>query len=205
MSDVNLIPAHRLVKKRWNRRLRIWLVICGTYFLLLSTGLLATHLLCNSEDNSVEGERRSTEQSIQRYNTEVSELHGKLAEAARELEVSQAISTQPDWSKLLVLLGSELGEEVVLRQCGLVTTDAEAADITSNLSTWLSSSPLETLLATRRYRLKIVGLGRNQGSVSQFVLGLEQTEMFDSVRLINSNRQAFLDGQAIAFSLECWI
>ncbi|UCD48758.1 MAG: hypothetical protein JSW27_14635 [Phycisphaerales bacterium] len=205
MGDVNLIPGQRLARKHRQHRLRTWMGICGAYPLFLAGGLLLTHFLWHGEGSSVGRENRTVEQAIHQHNVRVEHLRAALAEVTRELEVSRAIGAQPDWSKLLVLLGHELGEEVVLSQCGLATTDAKAADITGNLKAWLSSSPLEDLLATRRYRVKLAGFGRTQSSVSQFVLGLEQMGIFDSVRLITSYRQAFLDGQAIAFSIECWI
>ena len=205
MGDVNLIPSQRLAGKCRQRRLRIWAGVCAVYVLFLAGGLLLTHFLWRGKGSSVERENRTVQRTIHQHNARVAHLRGAVAEVARELEVSQAIGTQPDWSKLLLLLGHELGEEVVLSQCGLTTTDEKAADITGNLKAWLSSSRLEDLLASRRYRLKLAGFGRTQSSVSQFVLGLEQTGVFDSVRLITSYRQAFLDGQAIAFSIECWI
>lgn len=205
MGDVNLIPVRRLARKRWKRRGRVWTGICGTYLLLLAAGLLSAHVLWPSDVHSLARDRQSVEQVIDEYNTRVEELQGQLAEVTRELEVSQAIAGQPDWSKLLVLLGNELGENVVLSQCHLSTTDANAGDITNDLKTWLASSPLEELLAARRYRLRLTGFGRTQNSVSQFVLGLERMQVFESVRLIKGYRRAFLDGQAIAFSLECWI
>jgi hypothetical protein len=205
MGDVNLIPNQRLARKHRQHRLRIWTGLCAAYFLLLGGGLLLMHFLWHGAGNSVEREIRTVERTIHQHNARVEHLRGVLAEVTRELAVSRAIGTQPDWSKLLLLLGNELGDEVVLSQCGLVTTDAKATDVTGNLKAWLSSSPLQDLLAARRYRLKLAGFGRSQSSVSQFVLGLEQTGVFDSVRLITSYRQAFLNGQAIAFSIECWI
>jgi hypothetical protein len=205
MGDVNLIPARRLARKRWRRRGRVWAGLCGTYLLLLAGGLLLAHVLWHSDSSALDRERQFLDQAIEGHNLRALELRGQLVKVTRELEVSQAIGGQPDWSKLLVLLGRELGDEVVLSRCGLATTDGRGGDITSDVKAWLASSPLEVLLASRRYRLELAGFGRTQRSVSQFVLGLEKTAMFESVRLINSYRQAFLDGQAIAFSIECRI
>jgi hypothetical protein len=205
MGDVNLIPVRRLARKRWKRRGRVWTGLCGTYLLLLAAGLLSAHVLWPSDSYSLDRDRQSVEQVIDEHSKRIADLQGQLAGVTRELEVSRAIAGQPDWSKLLVLLGNELGENVVLSQCQLSTTNASAGDITHDLKAWLVSSPLEELLAARRYRLRLTGFGRTQNSVSQFVLGLERMRVFESVRLIKSYRQAFLDGQAIAFSLECWI
>jgi hypothetical protein len=179
--------------------------ICGLYLLLLAGGLLSVRVLWPSDGHSLDRERQTVESVIDERRRRITELQEQLAGVTRERDVSQAIAGQPDWSKLLVLLGHELGEEVVLGQCRLSTTNAVAGEITDDLKGWLASSPLEELLASRRYRLKLSGFGRTQNSVSQFVLGLERTKVFESVRLINSYRQAFLDGQAIAFSIECRI
>lgn len=205
MGDVNLIPAKRLARKRWKRRGRAWTAICGTYLLLLAGGLLSAHVLWRSDSRSLDREQQSLAQTIDRHNEAIVALRNHVSGVTRELEISQAIGAQPDWSKLLLLLGNELGDEVVLSQCKLSTTSAGTGEITSNLKAWLASSPLEALLDSRRYRLKLAGFGRTQSSVSQFVLGLEKTTVFESVRLINSYRQAFLGGQAITFSVECRI
>ena len=205
MGDVNLIPVRRLVKKRWKRRGRLWMHICGMYLLLLAGGLLSVRVLWPNDSDSLDRERETVESVIDERHNQIAALEEQLAGVTRELEVSEAIAGQPDWSKLLVLLGHELGEDVVLSQLRLLTTNGASSDITGNLKAWLASSPLEELLASRRYRLKLSGFGRTQYSVSQFVLGLERTGVFESVRLINSYRQAFLDGQAIAFSIECRI
>ena len=205
MGDVNLIPVRRLARKCLRRRGRLWLNICGMYLLLLAGGLLSVRVLWPSDSRSLSRERQTVESVIEEHRKRIVGLQEQLADVTRELEVSQAIAGQPDWSKLLVLLGHELGEDVVLSQCRLSTASAATGDIMDDLKSWLASSPLEELLASRRYRLKLSGFGRTQSSVSQFVLSLERTSVFESVRLINSYRQAFLDGQAIAFSIECRI
>jgi hypothetical protein len=39
--------------------------------------------------------------------------------------------------------------------------------------------------------------------VSQFVLRLEQTGLFESVELVKTNREPFLATDAVAFKLDC--
>jgi hypothetical protein len=179
--------------------------ICGLYLLLLAGGFLSVRVLWPSDSHLLDRERQTVKSVVEEHRRRIAGLQEELAGVTRELDVSRAIAGQPDWSKLLVLLGHELGENVVLSQCRLSTTNAAAGEITEDLKGWLASSPLEELLASRQYRLKLSGFGRTQSSVSQFVLGLERTQVFESVRLINSYRQAFLEGQAIAFSIECRI
>jgi len=204
MTDVNLIPTERLASKRRMARLRIWAVICGAYLTLLVVASLCAHAICGG-DGAVAQELKSTEQRVQRYNASIIELRAQLAKTRTALEMSRAISSQPDWSKLLVLLGDQLGEEVVLSKCQLVAISKDGKGGTAHLQESFSSLAAGMPLAERRHKLELSGFGRRQSSVSRFVLGLETIGVFDSVRLINSYRQPFLNDQAVAFSIECSI
>jgi len=181
------------------------MVACATYGMTLCTALLVARIAWAREDGGWEERCRSTQQSVHEQSAKVTQLKGELADVRHRLQVAQSVCTQPDWGLLLVLLASVMDDNVVLSECDLVTVDSQATEITNDLKTWLSSSPIETLLSTRRYRLKVTGFARTQSSLSEFVLGLEHTKVFESVRLVKSCRQAFRDGQAIAFSIDCWM
>jgi hypothetical protein len=205
MGDVNLIPADRLAKKHRNARLRAWALIIGAYLLLLATVILTAQIFWGGDGDSIEEERKDVELRIQERNSDLVRLRREIAEAAAELQISKAILGQPDWSKLLGVLGAELGEEIVLSQCWLATLDPDGREVTKNLQQWLSSSPLGALLSERRYGLRLCGFGRSQGAVSEFLLRLERLGVFESVGLVNSYRQPFLNSQAVAFNIECRI
>jgi hypothetical protein len=51
--------------------------------------------------------------------------------------------------------------------------------------------------------LEILGVGRTPVAVSQHVLRLEQTGLFSKVALVDTGREAYLNGNAIAFRLQC--
>ena len=51
--------------------------------------------------------------------------------------------------------------------------------------------------------LLLGGLGRTQSSVAQFVVRLEQTGLFDEVKMITATREPFLSNEAVGFKLEC--
>ena len=205
MNDVNLIPTERLARRRRMARLRIWAVICGIYLTALAVALLSAHAVWADSDNGMTEEFKSTEQRVQRYNVSIVELRKELAKARTALEMNRAMTSQPRWSKLLILLGDQLGDEVVLNNCQLAALNKNGKDSTGPLQESFSSSAADTRLAEQRYKLNLSGLGRTQSSVSQFVLRLERIGVFDSVRLVNSYRQPFLSGHAVTFSVECSI
>jgi len=203
MGDVNLIPAARIEKRRRKARIRLWTAICGTYVILLGGLTLSAYAFWRDTDDSVVEQLALTEQRIETYNATISQFQQKLAKAQAELKAGELIGNQPDWTKLLVLVGDELEDQVVLDTCQLATVNEDRQNVTNNLQESLSSAPPSVQGAEQQYELELSGFGRTQTSVSQFVLRLEQMQMFDKVELVNSRRQAFLSNKAVAFSIKC--
>jgi len=203
MGDVNLIPTKRLTSKHRKVRLRIWALVCGAYLTSLAVASLSARVLWPAGASSIAEQLKATSQSIEQHNSTIIELREKLAEATGALETVGAVSSQPDWSKLLILLSNELQEEVVLNSCRLVSLDKNDKNVRDHLQELLSSLPVGVLLAERQYILSLSGFGSTQSSISQFVLRLEEIKIFESVRLIDSHRQPFGNDEAVAFSIEC--
>jgi hypothetical protein len=204
MGDVNLIPPARIARRQCKSKIRRWTVICGTYLISLTVLALSAHAFWRDTDDSVIEELAFTAQRIEGYNAKISELNNKLATTKAALEAGQVISSQPNWTRLLVLLGDELKEEVVLKDCQLMATSTSSGDAANSVQNLITSSP-DVFLAERQYTLEVSGYGRTQTSVSQFVLRLEQMQIFDSVDLVNSRRQSFLNTEAVVFHIECRI
>ena len=203
MGDVNLIPAARLARKRRRRRCRLWATIGTVYVLALGACSVAARLVYPGENRRLAEQLVTVAAEVEQGNARTLELRRELADATASLETIRAIREQPDWSRLLVGVAQELGEQVVRSRCQLVTTGGEAPILSEKWREALASRSLSVMLAERSYRLVLNGFGRTQESVSQFVLRLESGGAFDVVRLANSCRQNFLDGQAVAFSVEC--
>ena len=205
MGDINLIPSPRLERRRRKVRMRLWTAICVTYLILLTVLALLAHIFWRDVDDSVIEELTFASARITDYNTTISELREQLKKAEVELKIDKLISSEPDWAKLLVLVGDELKGEIVLDNCQLATFNKNHQDMMNNLQELLSSSPPSIFMAERRYRLELSGFGRTQTSVVQFALRLEQMQMFDKVEIVTSRRQAFLNSNAVAFAIECEI
>ncbi|MFQ6035113.1 MAG: PilN domain-containing protein [Sedimentisphaerales bacterium] len=202
MGDVNLIPAARLASKHRKAKQRMWMVICGAYLMSLAVASLSARALWGGDDAVVK-ELTSTVQNIEQYNSAITELRKDLSQATAELLTTRTVKDQPSWGKLLILLSNELGAEVVLSKCQLISSSKKARlssakdkKITDHRLAWGG-------LPERQYRLNLSGFGRTQSSVSRFVLRLERMNIFESVILVDSNRCSFLNGEAVAFSIEC--
>jgi hypothetical protein len=203
MNDVNFIPAERVKIKRHKARLHVWAVICGAYIVLLVAASLAGHVLCPGRDAGLAGQLADVEDRIKQDNDAMLELRRTLANTTAALETTRAIGDQPDWSRLLAGLVHEMGPELVLSRCQLVGVREDGKPLTEAWNDALLAKPLRTLVSKQRYQLVLQGFGQTQESVSRFTLGLEGVGLFERVRLINSSRQTFLSGQAVAFTVEC--
>ncbi len=203
MGDVNLIPAERGVRRHRKAHLYVWTTVCGTYILLLAIGSLTLRAFGSGEARSLSGRLGAVTEQVEQGNREMLRLRRELAEATTALETIRAIHDQPDWSKLFVGLSDQLGEDIVLSRCQLATLTRDDKAVTEGLRDRLVAKPLSVFLAECRHKLVLHGFGETQESVSQFVLRLESIGAFDMVRLINSSRQSFRRGEAVAFSIEC--
>lgn len=203
MADVNFIPAERLAAKRRRVRLCRWAAVCGTYVVLLGAASVAARVLCPAGTLDVAGQLAAAGQRARQDNDAMAELRKALAQATASLETAQAMHEQPDWSKLFARVSHVLGQELVLGRCQLATLTQDNKPVTEQWNQNVESKPLGEVLAAHRYQFTLHGFGRTQESVSRFALGLESLGIFDQVRLASSSRQPFLDGVAVAFTVEC--
>jgi len=203
MTDVNFVPAERLAAKRRKARLCRWAAICGTYVVLLGAASVAARILCPTGAPDVAEQLAAAGQQARQDDDAMVELRKTLVQATASLETAQAMHGQPDWSKLFARVSHALGQELVLGRCQLVTLTQDDKPVTEQWNQDVESKPLAEVLAAHRYQLTLHGFGRTQESVSRFALGLEGLGIFDQVRLASSSRQSFLDGVAVAFTVEC--
>lgn len=203
MADVNLIPAARLARRRRNTRLYIWAAILGAYGMCLIASSATLQALRVSEDRSLNGQRANLARQVEQDNQELLEIRKELADARVARETTRAIRHQPDWSRLFLGLSERLGDEIVLSQCRLATLTADNRIVGEQWTESMPVRPLGEMLKECRHTLQLSGFGKSQESVSQFVLRLEGTGLFKSVRLTSSCRQTFLEREAVAFSVEC--
>ncbi len=147
-------------------------------------------MIWGGEHKTLDEGINATTERIKGSSNAIQRLSRELANAQWKLESCRAVGKQPDWSIPLAMVAGKLGEEVVLERCQL--EPREDAD-----------GQGDDDAGSGRYVFRISGLGKSQTAVSQFVLRLEKSELFNHVRLIKTNRQPFLNGKAVQFQLEC--
>ena len=192
MIRVDLIPQSRRDARCCRIVRRRWLVVCVGYAVILTAICTTGHLIRSDARNALADELDKVTRQITQAKADLQSLRPKLVTAQRTLAANRAVTRQPDWSVLMAFLAKTLGDDVVLRSCRLEPMGE-------------GENEKKEKESPRRdgFVLRIAGLGRSQAAVSQFVLRLEQAELFDRVTLVHTAREPFLTGEAFAFQLDC--
>ncbi len=194
MARANLIPARRRERRYRLRRARTWATALGAYAMLLVCAYVACFAFGQDDNGAIIKEMSETTARFHASGTQISELRESVAKSSQQLAAVRVLAQNPDWSLLLAMIARNLAEEVVLDRCSLAPVDA---GIDAN------SPAAGEAVIYQRYLLDLSGFGKSQASVSQFVLRLEKSHIFESVRLIKTQKRDFMNGQAVSFRLEC--
>ena len=192
MNSVNLIPIRHRQQRVLRARRKGWIRVVTIYAIVLFAGYGTWRTLWGHDGRDLTRQLSLAHGDLDDQNKSIVRLRGSLNQTQLVLHANEAVSGQPDWSMLLVLIARLRGDEVVLNHCGLDAVQAPAQIVPAGGAETIAT-PL----------LKLQGYGKTQTAVSQFALRLEQTGLFESVALLKTNRENFLTGEAIAFRVEC--
>lgn len=203
MTSVNLIPVARRDARRRRVQVRFWIGASSAYAAIVLIVIVIAKMLWAFDNDALTRQVAAARSELERSESTIKELRTQLQQARQTWESNNAVGPQPDWSVLLSLLADLTDSEIVLRSCAIAPIRNKSA--APRLITPAGNSSNDPLLppGAHGFTLHAAGLGRSQTSVTQFVLRLEQTQLFDQVRLIETRREPFLDSDAIAFRLEC--
>ena len=201
MKRANLIPAARLAQKARLRRVRGWATVLGVYAVLLSGAYAACFAFGGDDSDQVIRRIRESTDRFREAGKEIHTLRSSLAEASKEIAAARALAQNPDWSLLLAMVSTNLADDVVLERCFLAPVDSSTEDGRVNGPADPAGPGGQVLY--QRYILDLRGFSRTQTGVSQFVLRLEASRLFESVRLVKTHKSDFMDGQAVSFRIEC--
>ncbi len=191
---VNLIPARRRLARERRTRVQWWAGALAAYALALG-GVYAWLARGSAPDHDWDAGI-----ALARREAEAAREDARLlrAEAAREesaMHAAASVRAQPDWSMLFALIARTAGDAIWIESAALgppaPRPDSPAVG---------KSGPAS---GSRAMILSLAGLGESQEGVSSFVLGLEETGLFGSVRLLETRRQAHNERAVMAFRVEC--
>ena len=192
--SVNLVPSARREAQVRSARIRFWFMTCAVYGLGWLGVLVLVGATALNDDTGLRDELRQVNGLVAESESELVALRSELIRSRAELTTSLTIGKQPDWSALLALLSTTLGDRIILRNCKLTTL---------HKSPGMHGPATGVARESTTIQLQLGGLGLSQQAVSEFVLRLEETSLFRQVKLLDTRREPFLDGDAIAFHVEC--
>ncbi len=188
---VNLIPAHRLEARHRRRRLHAWTIAILAWAGVLAALWLGAWIGLTGPDRALARQIDEAEQLMQNKQDDIAALEPELVDAEASLAAGRRVGDEPDWATLLALLAHWLDDKAVLTRARLSPLND-------------TPHPDDDLEQRRRYRLELVGLAADQAEVSRLVLRLEQAPIFNTVKLVHTQREPFLDDrQAVGFRIEC--
>ena len=195
MKTMNFIPVHRQVLRRQRRRRRIWTVVCIAYALPLIGLASAACLVIKDESPVHETQLGITIGKIEQTQQAIREARARLAPARAQLEATESISLRPDWSILLAHVARQLADDVFLSRVELNQPTPSPAS--------LSSGPPSAGGDGAPFVVRVDGYGRTQTAVSDFVVQLEATPLFEKVTILQTDRRRLMADEAVSFELSC--
>jgi len=188
-QSINLIPtAHRRARQR-RRRVQWWLRSLAVYAVVLVAVYAACQTVSGHGDRALADDLATVAEQIAGTQAEMKSISPQLTDAQHTLQATQAVVEQPDWSVLLAMLGHTLDDKVVLQRCAIGDPDSKTSGTDAACPT--------------DYVLTLTGVGRSQTDVSQFVLRLERSGLFQQVKLVQTAVTTFRSAPAVRFELAC--
>jgi hypothetical protein len=210
MKNINLIPAPRLAAKRRRLHLRRCAAGCAVWAVLSAGAALAAHAVWRGEDPQAAERLARVSHEMEQTERGTAEAKARLAAAQSTLRANQAIVAQPDWSIVLALMGKQVRNDVVLKNCAVRPANAARGTLTApqrpdgrRVRSQGEPSSAPPAPEGTPYVLEAAGLADSHAAANQFILRLEQTGLFSKVTLLDTAREAFLDGNRVAFRVEC--
>jgi len=182
-----------------------WMPVGFMFAGMLVLACIACHKVWGVGPDPLVDEIRLTDERIADSKRSIAALQKELVASRWKLDTFRGVGQQPDWSVMLKLVTEALGKEVVLRSCELneIGVPVGPAPSVGRAGVNIPVSDVADSKEKIAFVLTINGFGRSQTAVSQFVLRMERAGMFDSVRLVSTIREPFLNAKAIAFRLKC--
>jgi hypothetical protein len=208
MTVINLIPMQIQHAKARRRRIRAWAMIAIGWCSTLAIAYAGFYLKFAYPVHSLDAELNQAATNIDEIEHNLATTRAQIQELSQKLDSNRRAVIHPDWSILLALLSDSLGDDIVLGTASVSRgEEAIAIPVQKTAAAPAPPTPIAKVAikppAAPTWTLSIQGLGRTPTAVSQFVLRLESTGLFDHVDPQKITREPFRNAEATAFRIEC--
>jgi Tfp pilus assembly protein PilN len=181
LNSVNLIPATHRDAQRRRRRIHRWIVAGIGWCAMLVAACATTQIVWSHPAVASVATLDGMRARAAEINAALAKLKIEQAEIDRVKLTAATMKDQPDWSILLAMISHSVGEDVILRDIELLPDPK-----IQNQST-----------------LRLRGIAPSGTGVSQYVLRLQNTQIFDEVKLVRTEREPILETSASSFEIAC--
>lgn len=149
---------------------------------MVSAGVVVMRGSGVQDDSALREHILQIDAQLTQTNEAIAMLRARSGSLVRSLRIERALSDRPDYSALLAAMGGLVGEGIMFERIVIEPTGAEP-DAPAGLA--------------------LTGLASDQKGVSQFVLALERTGLFERVELRSTNRHDLASVVAVRFDIRC--
>jgi Tfp pilus assembly protein PilN len=182
MKCMNLMSQHRREEQARCTCMARWSGCLAAWACLISVACIAAAALSNMESN-FESSRSAIVLRTTAAQASASASSSQIDRIRKRLEVARAVEAHPDWSVLLPVVSSRLGDDIALER--------------------ISLEPVRGEEATRRATMTLNGVGTDRAALSDFVIRLEETGVFTRVETATAQRRPIGQKEFFAFELRC--
>lgn len=204
---VNLVPAEVRVSRLRRRQLRRLFFTSATYLTVLVATCAITKVATAPADDSPTVELARLKQQTAEGADSLMRLQLQLRSLNSRLEARRTLAQQPDFSRLLTILGSCIDGDAAVRQFQLQSTGVDPMRPTlGDLPRALAASqpPSTPIIGAdrepRHFTLSLRGVATSEAGISRFTARLRELQLFDSVDLKRTGRDPSSEN-AIAFEI----
>lgn len=184
-----LLPVYHAARRAEARIAWRWVVACAVT-LVAAAMLSAAFVLGNpGQDSRVLEQIAEHRRLIAEADQSAATWRAKAGESARTIEGRKAVGEHPDWGFLVLRMAAAGGKTVAIEQFAVEAAAAPPGE----------KSP------RKRWIVTIAGLAPKQTTVVEMVAAIEEWNIFDRVRLVESKARTVRSVDAVAFKLEAVI
>jgi len=191
--SVCFIPPRRRQARRVRARVHGWAAACATLAAALAAALGILIAQGRVHEGGVAADLARARAKLEIETQQTKAVEAGIARDERELARIRAIGRHPDWSVLLRTLASERGEHVVLERVTLREGGSQAP----------GPGQTEASGASDVFTIQLAGQARTQEHATRFTRRLEDLQIFDSVRIIETRLVDVQGREYAAFQVEC--
>lgn len=184
MNRVNLVSNQRSIQLRTANCICRWVAGIAAWSACVTVACVGVLAVANIESD-LESTRAAMVLRTATAQSTAATSRAQIDSMNKRLAVSRAVRRYPDWSILLPIVASELGEDIALDK--------------------ISLEPIRGEQSTQRATLILSGVGTSRAAVSDFVIRLEATGTFARVETTSAQRRQIRDLEVFAFEVHCRI